>query len=236
MKYYRLLTSLPPLPETVAPLPIGLSEILAEVRADVEGRDARLMSALLWLIDTANAERMFLGQDVFDPRGMLTREQLENRRDLPDFIEDFLAGEDSGLKPQASVERLWTMCFEAMVDVAEQHGSDFLREYALMEIGIRNALARVRAEESGHEGEVPQILGGEGADAYSALVMRAMEARDPAERAKRLDSEKISYIKELEGIDPFSADALMAYVATALILDQWKKEELSPDKLLEVFG
>lgn len=236
MKYYRLVTALPQLPDGFGPLAVPLPEIVTEVLDEVDGSDAELVRALLWFIDTANAENILLGRSHFDPRGTCTREQWETRQDLPSFLDEILRSEES-LQPAQQVARLWNAYFSQLAAIAEKHQNSFLSQFVEVETGLRNAVARLRAEQMSIDPDLAMVAGGEGALQYQALALRAAESADPEARERVLDRERLAIYQEIEGIDPFSIDAVLAYIACALVLDSWRAaEETDPETMLEVFA
>ncbi len=236
MKYYRLVTALPPLPEGFGPPPAPLPEIVQDILDEVDGADAELVQALLWFIDTANAESILLGRSHFDPRGTCTREQWDARQDLPVFLDEILRSEES-LQPAQQVARLWNAYFAQLAAIAEKHGNHFLSCFVEVETGLRNAVARLRAEQMSIDPDLAMVAGGEGAAQYQAAALRAAEAPDPQARERVLDRERLAFYQEIEGIDPFSIDAVLAYLASALVLDAWRvTEETDPETMLEVFA
>ncbi len=236
MKYYRLVTALPPLPDGFSPLPVPLQEIVQLILDEVDGIDAELIHAVLWFIDTHNAEMILLKRSHFDPRGTCSQEQMETRQMLPAFLDEILRSEES-LQPAQQVARLWNAYYLALAEIAERTRNRFLSEFVEMEIGLRNAIARQRAERMNVDPDLAMVQGGEGAGLYHGLVLRAAEAPDPESRERILDRERVNLIQELEGIDPFSIDAILAYLSVALVVDSWRvTEETDPETMLEVFA
>ena len=236
MNYYRLVTALPPLPDGFGPLAVPLPEVVAQILDEVEGADAELVHALLWFIDTQNAEAVLLKKSHFDPRGTVTLEQLETRQGLPAFLDELLRSEES-LQPAQQVSRLWNAYFAQLNAIAERLDNRFLSEFVELETGLRNAVARVRADQMSVDPDLAQVHGGEGAGLYQALVLRAAEAPDPEARERLLDRERVALYQELEGIDPFSIDAILSYLSAALVLDAWRVSEATdPETMLEVFA
>jgi vacuolar-type H+-ATPase subunit C/Vma6 len=236
VNYYRLVTALPPLPDGFGPLSVPLPEVVALILDEVDGDHAELVHALLWFIDTQNAEALLLKKSFFDPRGTCTQEQLETRQSLPAFLDEILRSEES-MQPAQQVARLWNAYFAQLTAVAEKHRNRFLSEFVELETGLRNAIAHLRAEQMSVDPDLAMVQGGEGASLYQALVLRAAEAPDPESRERLLDRERVALYQELEGIDPFSIDAILSYLSAALVLDAWRVTEATdPETMLEVFA
>jgi len=237
LKYYRLMTALPALPDEVAPLSVPFKNIVEQILDETStSSHGELVNSILYIIDTANAENILLGRETFDERGVHSREDFETIYNLPDFIQEVVTSDD-GSPPDQIVKKLWEGYFNFLLDLASASSSAFLRGFVEFEIGIRNAVAKQRAEQIGIDSESAQVAGGENAAMFQALVMRASEAEDPLKRELVIDNERLNLYRELEGIDGFSVDALLAYIAGAILIDSWSQgTETDPKKLLEVFA
>ena len=65
-------------------------------------------------------------------------------------------------------------------------------------------------------------------------MLRLSESPDPETRQKALDTARLKAIDAMAGTSPFSLDAVLSYVAAALILDGWRlPEEPDTEKLLD---
>lgn len=237
MKYYRLMTALPPLPDEVAPLSVPFKNIVEQIVDETSGTtDGELVNSILYIIDTANAENILLERELFDERGVHPREDFETIYNLPPFIQEVITSDDGSL-PDAIVRKLWEGYFNFLLELSRDSSSSFLKGFAEFEIGIRNAIARQRAESLGVDSDQAQVAGGENATLFSALILRASEAEDPLKRELVIDNERLNLYRELEGIDGFSIDALLAYTAGAILIDSWSQgTQTDPKKLLEVFA
>lgn len=238
MKYYRLMTSVPPvkgdLKSTSTP---SLSKISQLIFTEVEGSDKELVSSILWFVDTANAEAVLLDKDHFRESGTISKEEFENKLDLPPFLDNIFRMEQGVVQQEILLKKLWESYFNALIEISRKHNSKFLQGYTEMEIGLRNAIAAVRAKELGVEEGKIQIFNGKNSFQYGSLVLRASEAKDPQERELVIDKARLAYYLELEGIDPFSIDAVLAYLAKAMVIDSWKTDEDADiEKMLEVFA
>lgn len=231
------MTALPPLPDNVAPLPVPFRSIVEQVLEETGGTShEELVLAVLFIVDTANAQHIILGHDSFDERGVCSREDFDTIFNLPPFIQEIMSSDDGSGHDQI-VKNLWEGYFQYLLETASEKGSAFLRNFSEFEVGIRNAVAKQRAETLGLDSEAAQVASGENASLFHGLVMKASEAEDPMKRELVIDNERLSLYRELEGIDGFSIDALLAYIAGALLIDSWSRgTETDPKNLLEVFA
>jgi Protein of unknown function (DUF2764) len=237
LKYYRLMTSLPTIPEEVVPLSVSLSEVVTQILDEVSGSHRSLVQALLWKVDAANGEAILLKKDVFYPGGTLSKEDFETMLNLPPFLDDLFRSGDALAQPTMVVQAVWENYYNALFSLADTVSNKFLKSFAQFEVGIRNAIAKKRAEKMGLDVDTVQVLGGSDAILYSQIVLKATEADDPQSREMILDRERLALYQELEGIDPFGVDALLAYLAGAILLDSWRVEKVvDPEKMLEVFA
>ncbi len=239
MKYYRLLSMVPALPQGPDAPPIPLESLVELFMDDLSERDRGLALVLLGYLDCRNVEALLQGHDAFDERAPLTREQLVEREDLPEYLSDFLEAHDAGsITDEYPFDALWRTWFENLVQTAESSRSTFLREWATYEINLRDALVRMRAEALGLKAEMRSsgVAAGEG-ESHAALVSTLNEASNPMERERLLDAARLDKLESISGSDPFSTDAALATLAALLILDRWdvgKTADVS--KMLEVFA
>jgi len=263
LKYFRLMTALPPQPTEPAGPGLPLGEVADAARGEAAGDDRLLLDALLARLDVTNLESAMAGRPgLFDPRGALSREEIAAlvkdgaRAGSPavvalPFIEGLVAGDDArgragGERPGDSNKRagspdyapnlLWKAYFEYLNDFAREQGSSFLTEYAAWETPLVNALARQRASNLGWD-SAELVLSEDplGGAIHDSLISRVSEEADPMERERLLDKARLEAIESFSGGDPFGSDALLALVAAALVLDRWDlPESVNLHELLEV--
>ena len=236
MKYYRLLTMLPPLPTRPERPPQPLSVLIETCVDELSDRDRSLARALLGYLDCRNLEALLSDHDGFDDRGTLSRADLAERTRLPDYLLSFLQAREAGKVPSDTwQEALWQAYFEHLVEVAERSGCAFLREWADFELSLRAKLVAGRSERLGGR-TVPGLASAlaTGSDDFGPLLAALREEDDAMERERLLDSRRMAKIESLSGIDPFSSEAALAYVATSVVLDQWDFDQaVGPAELLE---
>ncbi len=239
MKYYRLLSMVPALPEAPDAPPLSLADLVEVLGEDVAGKDLELVYALLGFLDCRNVEALLLGHDTFDERAPITREQLEERQELPEYLAEFLEAHDSGsIADDYPFDALWRDYFTQLYEEADRSGSAFLAEWSVYEVTLRDAITRQRAEALGEKADlrVSGVAAGEGEN-HGALLSTLSEAANPMERERLLDTARLAKIDSIAGIDPFSTDAVLSYVAATLILDRWDVgKSADVTKMLEVFA
>ncbi|MBN1944310.1 MAG: DUF2764 family protein [Bradymonadales bacterium] len=239
MKYYRLMSIMLKLPEVPDVPPIELKAAVDQIMEAVDEADRRGVVALLEFLDCRNLEARLQGVEVFDDRAVFSRAALEERVDLPAYMTDFLELYESGAIAESyPFDALWRAYFGHLLRVAEEARSSFLQEWAGFEITLRDALVLLRAEDLGEKGE-PRLSGvlTEEGESHLTLLSAYAEASNPLEGERVLDRGRLKKIEAISGIDPFSADAVLAYLAALLILDRWDLEQAADmAEMLEVFG
>ncbi len=239
MKYYRLLAMVPPLPESPEAPPLPLEDLVELYIADLHESDRGLAMTLLGFLDCRNIEAKLQDHGVFDERAPISAEALEERTELPEYIAEFLEAFEAGsVNEEYGFDALWRAYFTHLVETAAHGRSTFLREWAGFEITLRDALARQRAEALGDKGDM-RISGVavDGGEDHSSLLSTLAEAANPMERERLLDTARLAKIESISGIDPFSTDAALAYLAATLILDRWDVGKAADvAKMLEVFA
>ncbi len=239
MKYYRLLAMVPPLPEAPDAPPLPLEALIELYGADMDAADWGLAQTLLGFLDCRNVEARLQEHDVFDDRAPQSAEALEERTDLPEYLGGFLEAYESGsVSDEYPFDALWRAYFGELVEVSERAHSLFLKEWAGYEISLRDALARQRAEALGDKGDMRASgVQSEAAENHAALLSTLAEAANPMERERQLDAARLAKIESISGIDPFSTDAALSYLAATLILDRWDVGKAADvTKMLEVFA
>jgi len=242
VKYYRLMSSLPVLPSAPDRPTIPLAELATQLRVELSPADWRLAEGLLGRIDVANTVATGQGQDaLWDARGLLAVEDLTARgagADRPQFLEDFLQRKEEGGLASGSgylYDSLWQAYYAALLELAEGAGG-FLAAWLAWEIPLLNGLARQRSERLGREVEGALLPSPPAPVTHDELLARAAEESDPMARERLLDGARLTAIEALSGADPFSIDAVLAYLTSLLILDRWDlPAEADAQQLLEVF-
>jgi len=223
-KYYFLLCMLPPLPATLGEkMPLPFADIAGSARRHVEPADEGLLLALLAGVDAANWEQFDQGRDLFWSGGLLSREQMAGRENLPDFIRRFQEEKERGIARAYLYDRLWELYYLSAYAVAQPSPSRFLTGYLAWEIDLRTSLAAVRARDAGVNPEERAILGGFQYGDFSALIAQLKSQNNPLQAERLVDEERLKQIYHFEGSSPFDLDALLAYVSRAMLYSRWER-------------
>ncbi|KAF0160195.1 MAG: hypothetical protein FD159_2 [Syntrophaceae bacterium] len=228
--YYFLACLLPPLPSSLGEkLTVPFPDITRMVRRHIQPSDDDLLRAQLSIIDAANWESIDQGRDHFQEGGTLTYEEMETRQNLPAFIRQFLAEKERGIRRPHIYDRLWELCYGALLAQAQEEGCRFLIDYTVWEIELRNCLATLRLRES--EGNITDhtIMPGIRTFDFSALLSQLDGQKNPLEAERIIEGERLKQIFHCQGADPFSLDAILAFLARAFIYSRWERMQIPYD-------
>lgn len=241
MKYYRLMSALPALPLAPEKPPISLAEVVGLLREELIPADLQLAQAIAMFVDMGNIESRLTGRGApFDSRGLFPEEQLNSTpgTELPEFASELLRKQEEGaLQPAAAIAALWQAYFGHMLELAETSRCNFMKEYVAFELPLRNALYRLRADKLGLDAATQRLDEPSGGAHHDDLVSRLNEEPDAVARERLLDTARLRAFDAVSGTDPFSIDAVLCYLASALVLDRWDLPRTADAKqLLEVFA
>jgi hypothetical protein len=222
--YYFLMCLLPPLPSTPGEkLSFPFSELSRMIQRHIRPADDALLKGHLAVIDAANFENREQGRNLFLEGGTLSREDLEAGRNLPEFIREFLDEKERGIRRAHVHDRLWELCYGALLELAGKSGCRYLMDYVPWEIELRNRLTALRLRESGGNAEEHSVLPGIRSFDFTDLLSQIEGQKNPLAAERVLDGERLKQIYHCQGNDPFSLDALLAFVSRAMIYDRWEK-------------
>ncbi len=235
--YYFLSCLLPPLPGTLGEkMPLPFSALSGIVRRNIHPADEALLTAHLWVIDTANWEQFDQGREIFTAGGNLSREEMEERRNLPFFIREFMEEKEKGVRRPHVHDRLWELCYRELLAEAERGGCRFLLDYIPWEIALRNRLSALRLRERGGGAEGHFVLPLTRSADLAELIAQLEGLKNPLEAERRLDGERLKRISQCQGIGPFSLDALLAFLARARIYGRWERMQEPYDMNRFLYG
>lgn len=221
--YYFLACLLPPLPDVPGEkLSVSFPEITRMVRRNIEASDANLVLAQLSVIDAANWESFDQGSDHFLEGGILTHDEIKARRNLPAFIRQFIAEKERDIRRPCIYDRLWELCYAAILTLAREEGCRYLMDYTPWEINLRNRLVAQRLRDGDGNLADSTVLPGSAAFDFSSLLSQLDAQKNPLDAERLLDGERLKRISSCSGSDPFSRDAILAFIAQAAIFSRWE--------------
>jgi hypothetical protein len=222
--YYFLACLLPPLPSTLGEkLPVPFFELSRTMRRHIHPSDEGLLRAHLSPIDAANWEHLAQGRDIFLEGGALGREEMDARRGLPEFIERFREEEARGIRRPYPYDRLWELCYGTLLDWAQKAGSRYLMAYLPWEIALRNHLISLRLRGRSGDAAGHAVLPDTQSSDFTNLSSALDGQKNPLAAERHLDTERLKQVLHCQGSDPFSLDALLAYLSRAMIYSRWEK-------------
>ncbi len=228
--YYFLMCLLPPLPSSLGEkLAVSFPKVLQIVRRQINSEDDQLLRAQLSVIDAANWESIDQGKDFFLDGGTMTREEMETGKNLPDFIRTFVDEKEQGIRYPHIYDRLWELCYGSLLALAEEEGCRYLIDYTVWEIELRNRLTALRLRDS--EGNIAEhtVMPGIRSFDFAALVSQLEVQKSPLEAERIIDSERLKQIYHYQGVDSFSLDAILAFLARAAIYSRWERLRIPYD-------
>lgn len=223
-QYYSLMCMLPPVPMVLGDrMQLGLGEIAGIIKRNIHQEHLELAFAHLHSIDVLNWEQLDQGRSLFIEGGLLTREEMESARDLPDFIRRFREEKERGIHRAYPYDRLWELYYSYAHDEAERFGCRFLIDYLNWEIELRSSLSAARVRETGGNVEDHAVLGAFRPRDNSNLINQFKARKNPLDAERFLDEERLRQIYLFEGSSGFSIDALLAYISRSAIYSRWEK-------------
>ena len=230
-EYYFLRCALPPLPDALGEaMPASFTELSGMIRRNVDPEDGDLFRAVLESIDVINWEWFDQGRPVFIEGGTVDREDLEaTPRMLPLSIRAFHEERDRISRRGYLHDRLWDRYLRDLFSTAQAAGNHFLLLYLPWEIGLRNGLAAFLCREKGLGAEEHVVLPEIQSRDAASVVSQATSLRNPLHAERYLDEERLKAVFRAEGADPFSFDAILAYVVRAMIYSRWDRMRQSFD-------
>jgi hypothetical protein len=221
--YYFLACLLPPLPSLLGEkLPIPFFELTQLLRRQIYPSDGSLLIMHLSVIDAANWERFELGLDLFVQGGILSRQDMVSKRNLPEFIQTFLTEKEKGIRRPYIYDRLWELYYDALLTEAKEKKCRFVIDYIGWEIELRNRLSSLRLRNSSWNVEEHVILSAFQNYDFSTLLSKLEGQKNPLSAERTLDGERLNRILHCMNNDPFSMDSLMAYLSRAMIYKRWE--------------
>ncbi|MBN2468794.1 MAG: DUF2764 family protein [Deltaproteobacteria bacterium] len=223
--YYFLACLLPPLPlELGERLPLSYIEIIGMIKRNIYTKDEPLLNAYLHSVDVVNWEHIDQGRNIFLEGGMLTRDDIETRNNLPPFLRDFIDEKERGAIRRPYVyDRLWELYYIYVFELAQKARCRFLLDFIPWEINLRNNLVDLRAKVKNTDAEPFTILRSLGTADLSSIMTQVKGKENPLLSEGYLDTERLKYISHCLGSNPFTLDAVLAYVSRLAIYSRWER-------------
>lgn len=222
--YYFLASALPAMPAVLGDKPVlPLHDFSLLVQRNIEPRDAPLLKAFLMMIDVSNFEAIHQDRDIFVEGGTLTREEIEQKRNLPLFFRKFLEEKERGVRRPYVFDVLWERYYEYVYSLGQELECRFLTDYVTWDISLRNELVRLRTKDDARDADDRLLVSHVGGHDLSALLVQVRNQKNPLLAERMLDEERLKHIVHCQGSDSFAVDALLASLERARIYDRWGK-------------
>lgn len=223
-QYYFLMCLLPAMPVALGEkMPLGFGEIAGIVKRNAHPEHLEIAHAQLNGVDALNWEQFDQRRDLFFEGGALSREEMAEGKELPDFIRTFREEKERGIPRAYIYDRLWELYYGHARATAERCGCRFMIDYLSWEIELRQALAAMRVREKGGNVDDHAVLPAIHPRDFSDLITQLKSQKNPLAAERALDEERLRQIYRFEGSVSFSIDALLAYVARSAIYSRWEK-------------
>lgn len=200
------------------------ADLSALVKRHIHGEDRPLLHAQLYAIDTVNWEQRDQGRELYVGGGVMAREELDEGRDLPEFIKQYVEERERGLRRVYPYDRLWELYYKEALETAEKNRGRFLLDYLSWDLQLRNHLAAQRAKDRGTQVEEATLLRDQTRFYdFGPVLAQVKSQKHPLQAERVLDEERLRHIYRTEGTSPFTRDALLAYLARSVIYSRWEK-------------
>lgn len=240
MKYYFLVSSLPPLVLGQVPS-ISYEEVRASLLMNLNSEDLEKVTLFQTFTDLRNIRALWLGQPL-DARGNFGEKDLEEallvRDPLPEFVGDFL---DRYENPEDRL-RYFASLYASLYAESQEKLKGFLQMYFKFEREVRLCLTALRAKEAGRD-LLHEFQFEDPADPMVAFFLAQREAgdvqlpqeyeelktaflensSDPKALYREILKFRLEGIEEMEYDRPFSIDQVLGYLARLMIVEDWAK-------------
>ncbi len=224
-RHFYILCFLPEIKTFHDPPPISKQELLSVVKES--GGPTEIVQLLLLNDDLIQREAVLAEEiepDESDPV-VLSHEQVNAKKALPEFMVSGQEKQNETPDNLIAADRIMHNYFHHMWKIAKTHRSQFLKAWVEFEVGLRNALARVRAQTLNLDPK-PYLVTPELENpklSFENILADWNKASDPLEATKVLDMARWDRVTELEQWYSFGSDEIFAYTAKLMILHRWKQ-------------
>lgn len=222
MAFEYLFTTLPPLPEDPGGRVTLEPSRLASLCDEEGGFAAMLVRAILMRFDIKALERMGFGSKPSET-AVLSEKELEERSSFPKWLDKALASEVSDKAYE--FDRVWDAYFRELKSLAVQSGSKFLRRWVSWEVGLRNAVAEIRAGRAGMDsaGFIVEGISDEHPAIYRPMIDSLVSFMDSGfdswrEMDRLMSALMLEKARTLAPAYTFNTDELLSYAVQFVIL------------------
>lgn len=222
MAFEYLFTSLPALPYDPGGN-VGLDPArFARMCAEEGGVATRLTHAILMAFDLKAMEGARFGTG-FSETAIYAEKELEEKARFPEWLLKALVSEEGGYA--YAFDRVWEAYYRELFDLAARHSSRFLRSWVSWEVGLRNSVARLRAQRAGLEGTALAIEGisDQHPSIYRPVLDSLVSLMDGGfnswrEMDRSMNALRLFKARELAPQYTFNMDELLSYAVQFVIL------------------
>lgn len=186
------------------------------------GLAARLVRALLMRFDISALEKMEFGSKP-SVTAIFSEKQLEERSGFPEWLERAFASEESGRI--YAFDRIWDAYFRELKFLAGQSGSKFLMSWVSWEVGLRNAIAEIRAGRAGVDATefLMEGISEEHPSIYRPIIDSLVSFMDVGfdswrEMDRLMNTLMLEKARSLAPAYTFNTDELLSYAVQFVIL------------------
>lgn len=228
---YYLLTSLPSLGGLGTTPPLSFAELMEQVEDDRARR--KLVGSLILMDDLQQREAQLAGElSEVDP-AVLTIQQVRGETDLPDYL-DPAADDALDTSRGFPSDWLWERYFRHVQAVAQELDNRFLQAWVRFEVGLRNALATVRAKRLDLEPAdylvAPDVSAAPESFDFDPVLGEWAAAATPLAGHRVLLRARWDWLEEQDAYFTFRDDELAAYAARLLLLHHWRRAMSAEDE------
>lgn len=224
-RYFYLLCVLPDIGEFGSTPPLtkqGLLTVVTESEGPVD-----IVQVLLLSDDLLEREAVLTGErdpDAADP-AVLSLQQVKGEQPLPHFLRPHQEDEEESSDDSVSGDPIWQYYFQYAFDRARSSRSPFLRAWVGFEVGMRNALARLRAEALDLDPDPYMVAQGLGDPEFpfEGILEGWRAASNPLEALEAQDRVRWNWVAEHEQWYSFNSNEVAAYTARIILLHRWRR-------------
>ncbi len=207
-RYFYILCALPGLKTFRDPPPVGKQKLLSLVTES--GGPSDIVRALLPFHT--------------DP-AVLTSRQAKADKPLPEFLISEYEFESETPAKLIATDPIWRNYFHHVSEIAKINHSDFLQDWVEFEVGLRNALAKLRAVALKLDPK-PYMVAPElenSGISFENILADWTGTSNPLKTTEVLDRARWNRLTQYEQWYSFSSDEIGAYTAKLMILHRWRR-------------